>query len=46
MDIHMYGPDTSSSQLGIKAKVCELPGTQCSVQASQLGIAWCQSLGL
>ena len=41
MDIHKYGPDTSSSQLDIKAEVCELPGTQCSVQASQLGIARC-----
>ena len=24
--IHKYGLDTSSSQLGFKAKVCELPG--------------------
>ena len=29
MDIHKYGLDTSLSQLGFKAKVCELPGTQC-----------------
>ena len=41
MDIHKYCLDTSSSQLGFKAKVCELPGTQCSVEASQLGIALC-----
>ena len=34
MDIHKYGLDTISSQVGFKAKVCELPGTQCSVQAS------------
>ena len=41
MDIHKYGLDSSSSQLGFKAKVCELPVTQCLVQASQLGVrAW------
>ena len=34
MGIHKYGLDTSSSQIGFKAKVCELPGTQCLVQAS------------
>ena len=34
-----YGLDTSASQLGFKAKAWELPGTQCSVQASQLSIA-------
>ena len=38
MDIHKYGPDTSFSQLGIKAKVYELPRTQYLVQASQLGV--------
>ena len=27
-----------ASQLGIRAKVYELPGTQCLVQASQLGV--------
>ena len=31
MDIHEYGSDTSSSQVGIKAKVYELHGTQCLV---------------
>ena len=40
MDIHKHGLDTSSSQLGFKAKVCELPRTQCLVQTSQLGITW------
>ena len=25
--IHKYGPNTSSSKLGIKTEVCELPGT-------------------
>ena len=40
MGIYKYGLDTSLSQLGFKGKVCELPGTQCSVQASQLSIAW------
>ena len=34
MGIHKYGLDASLSQLGFKAKVCELPETQCSVQAS------------
>ena len=33
-----YGPDTSSSQLGIKSLGYELPGIQCLVQASQLGV--------
>ena len=37
MDIHKCGLDTSSPQLGFKAKVCELPRTQCLVVASQLG---------
>ena len=41
MGIHKYGLDTSSFQLGFKAKVCELHGTQCSVQASQHSLAWC-----
>ena len=27
-----------ASQLGIRAKIYELPGTQCLVQASQLGV--------
>ena len=41
MDIHKYGLDISSSQLGFEAKLYELPGTQCLVQASQLGVrAW------
>ena len=39
MGIHKYGLDTSSSQLCFKAKVYELP--QCSIQTSQLSIAWC-----
>ena len=41
MGMHKYGLDTSLSQLGFKARACELPGTQCLVQASQLSIAWC-----
>ena len=41
MDINKYVLDTSSSQLGFKAKVCELPETQCLVHSSLLGIAWC-----
>ena len=38
MDIHKYGLDTSSSQLCFEAKVCELPGTRCLVQASLFGV--------
>ena len=41
MGIHKYGLDTSSSQLGFKAKVCELPRTRRSVPASQLSTTWC-----
>ena len=39
MGLYKYGLDTNLSQLGFKAKVCELPGTQFLVQASQLSIA-------
>ena len=32
------GPPDLVSQLGIRVTVYELPGTQCLIQASQLGI--------